>query len=243
MLSLLRKEISEFFSSFIGYVVVAIFLLINSMFIWIFHSEFNIFDMGYANLDSMFILAPWIFLFLIPAVTMRLFAEEHRVGTAEWLFTKPLSDIKIVLAKFLAGLSLSVIALLPTFIYLISLHKLASPVGNVDYGGIMGSYIGLFFLASVYAAIGIFASSLTKNQIVAFFLAMILSYFFFLGFSQLASLGFSGGMQDFIISLGINDHYTSMARGVIDSRDVIYFLSVTGLFLFLTKLSLESRKW
>ncbi|HOE05301.1 MAG TPA: gliding motility-associated ABC transporter permease subunit GldF [Bacteroidales bacterium] len=243
MLALLRKEISEFFSSVTGYVVVAIFLLINSMFIWIFHSEFNVLDMGYANLDSMFILAPWIFLFLIPAVTMRLFAEEKRSGTAEWLLTKPLSDFKIVIAKFLAGLGLSAIALVPTLIYLISLVTLADPPGNIDYGGLAGSYAGLFFLAGVYSAIGVFASSLTKNQIVAFFISIVMCYFFFLGFSQLASLGFSGGMQDFIISLGINDHYTSMSRGVIDSRDVVYFISVTGLFLFITKLSLESRKW
>lgn len=243
MIALLRKEISEFFSSITGYVVIIIFLLINSMFIWIFHSEFNILDAGYAGLDSMFILAPWIFLFLIPAVTMRMFAEEKRLGTAEWLLTKPISELKIVMAKFAAGMVLTIIALLPTLIYIISLWVLADPPGNIDFGGMAGSYLGLIFLASVYAAIGVFASSLSRNQIVSFFIGIIICYFFFLGFAQLASLGFGGTLQDIIISMGINDHYTSMSRGVIDSRDVVYFLSVVALFLFLTRISLESRKW
>jgi len=243
MFALLRKEISEFFSSITGYVVVVIFLLINSMFIWIFHTDFNILDAGYAGLDNMFILAPWIFLFLIPAVCMRLFSEEKRSGTSEWLLTKPLSDFKIVFAKYISGYILSALSLLPTMIYLISISILADPPGNLDYGGIAGSYMGLFLLAAVYVSIGLFASSLTRNQIIAFFVSVVLCYFFFLGFSQLASLGFSGTTQDFIIALGINDHYTSMSRGVIDSRDVIYFLSVISLFVFFTKLSLESRKW
>lgn len=241
--ALLWKEISEFFNSIIGYIVVVVFLLINSMFIWIFHTDFNILDVGYAGLDSLFILAPWIFLFLIPAVCMRLFAEEKRSGTSEWLLTKPISELEIVIAKYIAALILSAIALLPTLIYLISLLVLADPPGNLDLGGIAGSYFGLFLLAAVYASIGLFASSLTRNQIISFFISVILCYFFYLGFSQLASLSTSGSIQDFIIALGINDHYTSMSRGVIDSRDILYFYSVITLFVFFTKLSLESRKW
>ena len=243
MWTLFKKEIRDFFSSITGYIVVIIFLLVNSMFLWIFHSGFNLLDSGYANLDSLFILAPWVFLFLIPAVSMRLFSEEKRSGTAEWLLTKPLSELKIVLAKYFAGLVLALVSLLPTLLYLFSISKLADPVGNVDFGGIAGSYIGLSFLAAVYTAIGLFASSITRNQIISFFISVFLSYVFFLGFDQIANFGLRGGMQDFIMSLGINDHYRSMSRGVIDSRDVLYFISLIALFVYFTKLSLESRKW
>jgi ABC-2 type transport system permease protein len=243
MWTLFFKEVRDFFSSITGYVVVVVFLLINSLFLWIFHSNFNILDAGYANLDSLFILAPWIFLFLIPAVSMRLFSEEKRSGTAEWLLTKPISELKIILAKYFSGVFLALIALLPTLFYLVSVYHLADPVGNIDFGGFAGSFIGLFFLAAVYTAISLFASSITKNQIVAFFVSVLLCYVFFLGFDQFAGFAFKGSIQGFIMSLGISDHYRSMSRGVIDSRDLIYFLSVITLFIYFTKLSLESRKW
>ncbi|HRW20739.1 MAG TPA: gliding motility-associated ABC transporter permease subunit GldF [Bacteroidales bacterium] len=243
MWTLFFKEIRDFFSSITGYVVVLVFLLITSMFLWIFHSNFNIFDAGYANLDSLFILAPWIFLFLIPAVNMRMFAEEKRSGTSEWLLTKPLSEFKIIMAKYLAGVFLSLIALLPTLFYLISVYLFADPVGNFDFGGFAGSFIGLLFLAAVYTAISLFASSITKNQIIAFFISVLLCYVFFLGFDQFAGFAFKGGVQSFIMSLGISDHYRSMSRGVIDSRDLVYFLSIITLFIYFTKLSLISRKW
>ncbi|MFH2142593.1 MAG: gliding motility-associated ABC transporter permease subunit GldF [Bacteroidota bacterium] len=243
MFTLLLKEFRGFFSSLTGYVVIIVFLVINSLFMWVFPGEFNVMDAGYSNLDSLFILAPWIFLFLVPAITMRLFAEEKRIGTIEFLLTKPISDFKIVIAKYLAGLVLVLFSLLPTLVYYYSVYHLGSPPGNLDSGGIMGSYIGLFFLAAIYVAIGLFASSLTENQIISFIIAIIIIFFFYTGFESISSLNIAKGFDDFIIKLGINDHYRSMSRGVIDSRDVIYFISVIFLFILLSRLKLQSRKW
>lgn len=243
MITLLLKEIKEFFSSITGYLVVIIFLLVNSMFMWIFKGNFNVFDMGLANIDTLFVLSPWIFLFLVPAITMNMFAGEYKSGTMELLLTRPLTEFQIVFAKYLASVSLVLISLIPTLFYLISIYSLADPVGNVDFGAIIGSYIGLFFLAAVYSAIGLFGSSLSKNAIISFLLSILLCYFFFLGFENIALLIFSGKLANFVISLGINDHYDSISRGVIDSRDVVYFLSIIAVFIFATKLRLESRKW
>lgn len=240
---LFYKEIKDFFNSVTGYLVVVVFLLINSMFMWIFRGNFNIFDVGFANIDTLFIISPWVFLFLVPAVTMNMFAGEIKTGTIELLLTRPLSEIQIVFAKYLAAVALVLIALLPTLFYLVSIHILADPQGNVDYGAVAGSYIGLFFLAAVYSAIGLFASSLTSNSIIAFLFSVLFCYIAFLGFDNLSQLIASGKTADFIISLGINDHYRSISRGVVDTRDIIYFLSVIAIFVFLTKLRLESRKW
>lgn len=252
MFTLFFKEIKEFFSSVTGYLVVIIFLLINSMFLWIFKGAFNIFDLEMANIDSLFIISPWVFLFLVPAITMNMFAGEYKSGTMELLLTRPLTEFQIVFAKYLASVVLVLVALAPTLLYLFSIYFLADPVGNVDFGAIFGSYIGLFFLAAIYSALGIFASSLTKNNIISFLLGLLFCYVFFLGFENLSysvkdlqrlPLISSGKLSNFIISLGINDHYRSMSRGVIDSRDVVYFLSVISIFIFVTKLRLESRKW
>ncbi len=240
---LFYKEIKEFFNSVSGYLVVVVFLIINSLFMWIFRGNFNVFDIGFANLNTLFIISPWVFLFLVPAITMNVFSGEIRSGTIELLLTRPLSEMQIVLAKYLASVTLVLIAILPTVFYLVSINFLADPVGNVDYGAIAGSYTGLFFLAAIYSAIGVFASSLSSNSIIAFLFSVLFCYIFFLGFENLADLTLSGKVGDFVISLGINDHYRSMSRGVIDTRDVVYFLSVIGFFIFLTKLRLESRKW
>lgn len=243
MLSLLRKEIGDFLSSLIGYLVMAVFLCAVGLFMWVFPIEMNVLNSGYANLDALFVLGPWVFLFLCPAVTMRLFAEEQRTGTIELLLTKPLSDWQIILAKFLAGWLLTLISLVPTLIYYYSVHKLGSPEGNLDTGGMWGSYIGLLFLAGAYVAIGIFASSLTNNQIVSFILAVFLCFVTFIGLESVSSLVPMGAMEGFMIKLGINAHYMSMSRGVIDTRDLIYFLSVIVVFLLFTKTRVESRKW
>ena len=222
------------------------------MFLWIFKGAFNIFDLEMANIDSLFIISPWVFLFLVPAITMNMFAGEYKSGTMELLLTRPLTEFQIVFAKYLASVVLVLVALAPTLLYLFSIYFLADPVGNVDFGAIFGSYIGLFFLAAIYSALGIFASSLTKNIIISFLLGLLFCYVFFLGFENLSysvkdlqrlPLISSGKLSNFIISLGINDHYRSMSRGVIDSRDVVYFLSVISIFIFVTKLRLESRKW
>lgn len=243
MYTLFKKEISGFFSSLIGYVVIIVFLLANSLFMWVFPGEFNVLDSGYANIDTLFIIAPWIFLFLVPAVTMRLFADEKKTGTIELLLTRPLTDLQIIFAKYSAGLVLVLFSLLPSLIYFISVYKLGNPPGNIDTGGTWGSYIGLFFLASVYVSIGIFASSITENQVIAFIVAMAVSFLFFIGFESISSLGAFEKFDDIIISLGINDHYKSMSRGVIDTRDIIYFISIVVVFIFFTKIVLESRKW
>lgn len=243
MFTLLKKEVSNFFSSIIGYIVIIVFLLANSLFMWIFPGEMNILESGYSTIDTLFIIAPWVFLFLVPAVTMRLFSEEKRTGTIEILFTKPLTDFEIVLAKYLAGLILVLFSLLPTLIYFLTVYYLGNPVGNIDVGGTWGSFIGLFFLAAIYVSIGIFASSITHNQIVAFIFAMIISFFFFIGFESVSSLQIWGNIGNIIDKIGINNHYNSMSRGVIDTRDIVYFLSVISFFVILTKTSLQTRKW
>lgn len=237
------RELGSFFNSLIGYLVIAIFLLINGLILWILPSQFNILESGYANIDSLFILAPWIFLFLVPAVTMRLFADEKKTGTIEFLLTKPLSDLQIIFAKYFAGLTIVFLSLLPTLIYFFSVYLLGSPAGNIDLGGTWGSYIGLLFLASVYVAIGVFASSITENQIISFLIALILSLIAYIGFETISTMDFMFGFKNFLIQIGINEHYRSMSRGVIDSRDIIYFISVISVFILGTKVVLESRKW
>ncbi len=243
MYALFKKEISNFLGSLIGIMVVVVFLLITGLFLWVFQSDFNVMTFGYANLDSLFILAPWVFLFLVPAVTMRSFAEERRTGTIEMLLTKPLSDWQIVTGKYFAGVVLVIMALLPTLIYYISVYQLSLPVGNVDNGGFWGSYIGLFFLSATFVSIGLFCSSVTNNQILAFILSVFLCGFLYLGFDLIYSMALFGKVDLFIQQLGMANHYSSMSRGVIDTRDLIYFLSVIVLFLSLTKLTLSIRKW
>ena len=243
MFTLFKKEVNGFLNSLIGYIVIIVFLLIMGLFLWVFPMQFNLLDFGYANLDGLFILSPFVFLFLIPAITMRSFADEKKSGTLELLMTQPLSDFQVILAKFLAGVVLVIFSLLPTFVYFISIYKLGLPPGYLDMGGIWGSYLGLLFLAMSFVAIGVFASSLTDNQIVSFILSVFLCFFFYLGFELVDSFILSGNIGLMVESLGINAHYNAMSRGVIDTRDLIYFLSLTGFFLLLTKLSLESRKW
>jgi ABC-2 type transport system permease protein len=220
-----------------------VFLLINGLFLWVFPSEFNILDYGYANIDGLFLIAPFVFLFLIPAITMRSFSDEKKSGTIEILLTKPLSDYQIIFAKFLAGFALVVFSLIPTLLYFISVYYLGFPKGNIDTGGMWGSYIGLLFLGGTFVAIGLFSSSITDNQIIAFIISVFLCGFIYMGFEFIYSFELFGSADLFIKQLGMNSHYSSMSRGVIDTRDILYFISVKALFMLLTKLSLESRKW
>jgi ABC-2 type transport system permease protein len=243
MLALFKKEINSFLSSLTGYLVIAVFLLINGLFLWVFSTEFNILDFGYANLDGLFVLAPFVFLFLVPAITMRSFADEQKSGTIEMLLTKPISDLQIITAKYLSSLSLVIFSLLPTIIYYFTVYQLGLPKGNLDTGGIMGSYIGLFFLGATFIAIGIFSSSITDNQILSFILAVIISGFMYLGFELIFSFSLFGSFDLFIKQMGISSHYSSISRGVIDTRDILYFLSLIALFLSFTKLALASRRW
>jgi ABC-2 type transport system permease protein len=243
MIALINKEIGSFFSSITGYVVVVVFLAINSLFIWVFPGELNVPESGYATLDTLFIIAPWVFLFLVPAVTMRMFAEEKRSGTIELLLVRPLTDLHIVLAKFTAAVTLILISLLPTLVYFWSVSRLGNPAGNLDTGAIWGSYIGLFFLGSCYAAIGLFSSSLTENQIIAFIFSVVLSFFFFTGFELISTLPLPSVIVDILLYMGINEHYSSISRGVVDTRDIVYFGALIAFFLFLTRTALQSRKW
>ncbi len=243
MLALYLKEIRAFLSSITGYVVILVFLVTTGLFLWFFPNDFNILDYGYANLDGLFIIAPLVFLFLVPAITMRSFSEEKKTGTIELLLTRPLSDMKIIVAKVLAAITLIIISLLPTLVYFFSVYQLGFPVGNLDVGSIWGSYIGLILLGAVFASIGVFASSLSDNQVVSFILAIIMSAFLYMGFEFIYSLDLFGNIDLFIRSLGISSHYSSISRGVVDTRDVVYFLSVIVLFLYLTNFSLSKRKW
>ena len=243
MFALFRKEINGFFSTLTGYIVIAVFLITNSLFMWIFPGELNVIDSGYASIETLFIIAPWVFLFLVPAITMRSFADERKSGTLELLFTRPISDVQIILAKFFAGLILVLFALIPCLVYFLSVYLLGNPVGNIDAGGTWGSFIGLFFLAAVYVAIGVFSSSTTDNQVIAFIVAVLISFIFYVGFEYISCISIFGSIDQFILTLGINEHYSSMSRGVIDSRDIVYYLLVISLFVLLTKIVIQSRKW
>ncbi len=242
MWTILKKEVNIFFSSLIAYIVISVFLIATGLFVWVLPQK-NVFDYGYATLEQMFNIAPWVFMFLIPAITMRFFSEERNTGTLEIITTKPISDLSIVGGKFLSGVVLVVFSLLPTFLYFYTIYQLASPVGNVDFGGTMGSYLGLLFLGSGYVAIGVFASSLTNNQIISFILGMFICFVFYALIEWTREFTMISGIDVILEALSIQAHYKSMSRGVIDTRDVIYFASLIGFFLTVTKTTLESRKW
>ena len=241
MRALIRKEVRGFLGSLIGHIVIVVFLLITGLFLWVFPD--NILDLGYADLGPLFFLAPWVFLFLVPAVTMRSFSEERRAGTLELLLTKPISEFTLVVGKYAAAVLLVLLALIPTFVYYWSVGQLSVPAWNIDTGGTWGSYLGLFFLAACFTAIGVFASSLTDNQIIAFLIAVFLCFALFMGFELLASFEAVGGLEGPLKNIGIQAHYVSMSRGVIDLRDVLYFGGVVLIFLLLTKTVIQSRKW
>ncbi|MEQ8361155.1 MAG: gliding motility-associated ABC transporter permease subunit GldF [Cytophagales bacterium] len=242
MIAIYLREINSFLSSLIAYLVIGVFLLITGLFLWVFPQS-SILNTGFSNMDSLFVIAPYVFLFLIPAITMRAFAEEKKSGTIEFLLTKPVSDYQIIIAKYLANLTLVLFSIAPTLIYYYSVYQLGNPVGNIDSAGIAGSYIGLIFLCAVFTSIGLFASSLTQNQITAFVLAVFLSFLIFEGFQSLSEINVWGKASVIISKLGIAHHYNSISKGLIDSRDLLYFISVIILMLSGTKLILDSRKW
>lgn len=246
MFTLYLKEIRSFLSSVIGYLVIGVFITLIGLFLWLIPTEANgsnILENGFASIDPLFIIAPWVYLFLIPAITMRSFSEEKKAGTIELLLTRPLTDLQIVLAKYLAGFTLVIISLLPTLIYYYTVYTLGYPKGNVDQGGTIGSYIGLLMLGAGFVSIGIFASSIAENQVIAFIIAVLLSFFSYIGFDFIAQSGWFGRYDALVKGLGINEHYISMSRGVIDTRDMLYFISLIVIFNLFTKLVLESRKW
>lgn len=240
MKALLFREIKSFFGSPIGYLVIAVFLLLNGLFLWVFDGDFNILNSGFADLSPFFKLSPWILIFLIPAVTMRSFSDEKKQGTIELLFTKPLSMWEIVGGKFFGAFILIVIALVPTLVYVYVISNFGLPEGNIDMGSTMGSYFGLLFLIAAYVAIGLFTSTLSDNQIVAFIIAVFLCFFLYFGFDGFTSIFKENSA--FISSLGMDYHFKSMSRGVLDTRDIIYFISVTVLFLSITVYKLKTSK-
>lgn len=243
MLSIFQKEINTFFSSLIGYITIGTFLAILGLMMWVF-PDTSLLAYNYATLDQLFDLGPLIFMFLIPAITMRTFSEEQQTGTIELLATKPLTDWQIVLGKFFASWLLVGFAILPTLLYYFTLHQLGDPVGNLDSGAIAGSYIGFLLLGGTFVSIGIFSSSLTNNQIVAFILATFVCFLFYYGFYFFSKLPiFVGKYDNAVQNIGIDYHYTSISRGAIDSRDVIYFSSLILSFLVLTVTSIGRRKW
>lgn len=242
MIRVLAKEFNSFLNSLIAYVVIGVFLTGIGLLMWVF-PETSVLDYGYADMDTLFSLGPYVFIFLIPAITMRSFAEERKSGTMELLLTKPLTDWDIVLGKFLACFLLVLFALIPTIIYYFSISSLGNPSGNIDTPGVIGSYIGLALLAGVFCSVGIVASSITSNQIVAFILAAFLCFLVFSGFESMSTLNVWSSNTLLIKQFGILYHYEALSKGLIDSRDVIYFISVGGLMLLVSKTILSSRSW
>jgi ABC-2 type transport system permease protein len=242
MKAILFKEIRSFFGSPIGYLVIAIFLLLSGLLLWVFEGDYNILNSGFSDMTPFFTIAPWIMLFLIPAVTMRSFSDEKKQGTMELLLTKPLSLWQIVNGKFLGAFLLLIIAIIPTLIYVKVIYSLGLPEGNIDFGSTLGSYFGLLFLMASYTAIGIYTSTLSENQIVAFIVSVFLCFILYFGFEGISGYQGFGNWGNLIASLGMDYHFKSMSRGVIDTRDILYFSSVTILFLSLTVFKLKSYK-
>ncbi len=240
MVSILKKELNSFFSSLIGYIAIIVFLLICGLFMWVFDN--NILDYGYANLDKFFLFSPWVMMFLLPAITMRSFSDEFKSGTIELLSTLPLKEKDIIVGKFLASFILVTFSILPTLLYVFTISILSK--GNIDTGGIIGSYIGLFFLCGAFTAVGLFCSSITSNQVIAFIIAVFANFILYAGFESISRMSFLSGGLDYIISqIGMQFHYNSISRGLLDSRDLVYFLSIIAVFIQATKLSLQKRKW
>lgn len=242
MWTIYKKEIRSFLSSLIAYVVMIVFLGATGLFMWVIKGN-TVFDLGLASMQVMFDLAPYIFIFLVSAVTMRSFSEERRLGTLETLTTRPVSDLGIILGKYFAGLTLVVIAILPTLIYYFSISKLGNPAGNIDTGAMWGSYFGLILLGGAYTAMGIFSSSVTDNQIVALIISMVLCLFFYTVLGMVGDIQALDSIGKSVEWFGLDYHYYSMSRGVLDTRDIIYMLSFSALFIWLTKTVFESRKW
>jgi len=243
MYSVFKKEIHAFLSSIVGYVAILVFLVACGFFLWV-STDTSILNYGYASLDMFFNIAPMLLMLLIPAVTMRTFADEYRSGTIEWLLTKPLTELQIILGKYFATLVLILLALIPTLIYVYTISQLSMIPGDIDRGSIIGSYVGLLFLAASFSAIGIFTSSLTNNQIVSFLGALVACYLMYTGFEALSNIPvFRGGADYYLNLIGMSLHYNAISKGFIDLKDIVYFLSIAVLFIAATKLSLNRRTW
>lgn len=241
MLAIFRKEIASFFNSLIAYIVMAVFLTAMGLIVWVFPDS-NILDYGYADLGSFFGLAPYVLIFLIPAITMRSIAEEVRNGTMELLLTKPIRNSDLVLGKFFANWLLVILTLLPTLIYYYSVYKLGNPEGDVDSAAVFGSYIGLFLFSAVLVSMGIWASSLNDNQIVAFILGVFLAFVWYIGFGAVSGLFGDGFAAALLSGISLDTQYQALGKGLVDSRNVVYLLSLTVFFTFLTLWRIETLR-
>lgn len=239
MWSICKKELSQFFSNLTGYIAIIVFLLVNGLVLFVFKN--NILEYGYASLESFFSFAPWIVLFLVATITMRSFADEYKGGTYEVLRTRPLTSWQIVIGKFLGSLLVAIIALIPTLVYYFTINSLASTTG-IDAGAAAGSYLGLLLITALFTSIGICVSSFTNNPVVAFIISLVACILFYFGFTAISQLPFFENGADYYVALvGIESHYQSISRGVLDTRDLVYFLSLTFFFLLLTKQNLQTK--
>ncbi|MDN3586447.1 gliding motility-associated ABC transporter permease subunit GldF [Pedobacter aquatilis] len=241
MYAVFKRELYSFLSSMVAFITIGIFLLVSGLLLWFF-PDTSILDYGYAELGGFFSLVPYLFMFLIPAITMRSFAEEKKEGTYELLITKPVTLWQIIFAKYFSSLVLVLFSLIPTTVYYFSISKLGLPEGNIDSGAVIGSYVGLFLLGTAFTSIGIFASSITKNQIIAFAIAATICAFTFLGFDYTSQIFALSSLETTVSALGINEHYQAISRGVLDTRDLLYFLSFSGIFLLFTNLAAGGNK-
>lgn len=242
MWTIFKKEFSNFYLGFTAYLSALTFVVVSVLFLWFFDNEYNVFNTGNASLSSFFFIAPWIFLFLIPALTMKLIAEEQANGTLLWLFTLPIKNNQIVLGKYFAVLSVIIFCLLSTFLFTITLQEFLIPEQELDYGTILSGYIGLFFLGSLFAAIGLFTSSITKNQVLAYVLAVFCCFIFYYGFEGLASYSLLGSLDFYVQKIGSYIHYNQFLKGIIDTRDLLYFIVLIAILNQLTIINLENKK-
>ena len=242
MWTIFKKEFSNFYIGFTAYLAAATFVIVSVLFLWFFDNEFNVFNTGNASLSSFFFVGPWIFLFMIPALTMKLIAEEQANGTLLWLFTLPIKNNQIILGKYLAVVSVVVFCLLSTFLFTITLQEFLMPEQELDYGTIFSGYLGLFFLGSLFAAIGLFTSSITKNQVMAYVLAVFFCFIIFYGFESLASYNLLGSMDFYVQKIGSFTHYNQFLKGIIDTRDLLYFVVLIGILNQISIVNLENKK-
>ena len=242
MFTIFTKEVNYFLNTLIAYIVISVFLTAVGLFMWVF-PETSVLSYGYADMETLFAFGPYVFMFLIPAITMRMFSEESKNGTLELLFTRPLTDWQIIMGKYLSAYFLVIFALIPTLLYYFTIYQLGSPVGNIDTPGVIGSYIGISLLGGVFTAIGIFSSAITSNQIIAFIVSVFMCFMLYAGFSFLSAMSFWGDSASLIEQFGISYHYNAMSKGLLDSRNLVYFISTAVIMLLFTKIIVGSRKW
>lgn len=242
MLSIYKKELFESFGNFTAFIIIGVFGILGALFLFFFENDSNIFDIGTASLQAYFVLAPWLLLFTIPALSMKTIAEEQQQGTLIWLFAQPVSVRDIVLGKFLSVWTVGIMCLLPSLVYLYTIYVLGVPEGNLDAGATLGSYLGLIMLIGAFSAVGLLASSIARNQIMAYLLGVFMCFFIFFGVEQLASYRLLGDADYFLQSLGFYKHYIVFTRGLIDSRDIFYFLFIISLMIGASVLLVEKKK-